>query len=48
VTASFNAVCHAVAYNLYRSAAGSQQLDAGRHAGRAATRRPTDGTNRSR
>ena len=31
-TASFNAVCHAVAYNLYRSAGGRQQLDAGRHA----------------
>ena len=32
VTASFNAVCHAVAYNLYRSAAGANTLDAGGHA----------------
>ena len=47
--ASFNAVCHAVAYNLYRSPAGADSWTRRGHASRARADDPTDdGTNADR
>ena len=45
VTASFNAVCHAVAYNLYRSAAGANSWTQVGTLARSATAATDDGTN---
>jgi len=45
VTASFNAVCHAVAYNLYRSNAGANSWTQVGTLARSATAATDDGTN---
>jgi hypothetical protein len=45
VTASFNAVCHAVSYNLYRSAAGANSWTQVGTLARSATAATDDGTN---
>jgi hypothetical protein len=45
VTASFNAVCHAVAYNLYRSSAGANSWTQVGTLSRSATAATDDGTN---
>ena len=45
VTASFNAVCHAISYNLYRSAAGANSWTQVGTLARSATAATDDGTN---